>query len=144
MGIDLAKSLAQIHYGNDFPAKIDDALDNVRGAGNRGDLRDTHNFAHRGDTHAIRFIADAKPYDLYVFFHPRSPALQGRASSAYSNSSSCDGSIERREAEASDRRERVWTERSRTKRSILSSRLRESLSICSAAAESSVELEADC
>src|SRR5437879_969676 len=65
----LAKSFAKVHDGNDFPAQIDDAFNQIARAGNGGNFRDTDNFAHGGDADAVRFIADAKTDDLKILFH---------------------------------------------------------------------------
>src|SRR5205814_6206683 len=59
----------KIHNWDDFPAKVDDAFDQIRSARDRGNLRHTHNFAHGCDADAVRFIADAKTDDLTIFFH---------------------------------------------------------------------------
>src|SRR5205814_7187923 len=84
-----------------------------------------------------------KTDQLKVFFHSAVSGFHERAISEYSSSRDDSDTTGRREFEKS----RLALGRvavSRTKRSMLSSRLRESLSICSAAAESSVELDADC
>src|SRR5713226_5395040 len=69
MNLGLAESFAKIHHGNDFPAQVDYALNQIGRAGNRSNLRNTDNLADGGDTDAVRFIADAEADDLKIFFH---------------------------------------------------------------------------
>src|SRR6266849_4411040 len=68
LNVGLAKTLAQVHHGNNFPAKIDDPFDGIGSVGNRGDFRHAHDFANGADAHPEGFIADAKTNDLKVLF----------------------------------------------------------------------------
>src|SRR5205807_921130 len=76
LNFGLSEPLTKIHHGDDFPAKVDDAFDQIRSARDRGNLRYTHNFAHGCDADAVRFIADAKTDDLKIFFHREEKDLQ--------------------------------------------------------------------
>src|SRR6202040_1499672 len=101
------------------------------------------NFAHGSYPHAVGLRADAKPDNLNVFFHS-SPRAHVREYSAYSGSSSCRCCGAPRFSRCEPYLPRAGAARTKTKRAMLSSKLRDSFSICSAAADSSVELDADC
>ena len=77
MNLGLAEALAQVHHGDDFPAKIDHAFDQVRCAGDRSYFRNADDFAHGGDTYAVRFVTDAETDDLKVLFHQRVSGFLG-------------------------------------------------------------------
>src|SRR5579883_1185355 len=64
-----AESLAQVHHGNDLSAQVDYALDQVRRAGHRRDLRNPHDFPYGTNANAVRFTANAKSDDLEFFLH---------------------------------------------------------------------------
>ncbi len=65
----LPKRFTQIHYGNDLPAQVDDALDDVRSVGDRSNFRDANDFANGADADSVRLVPDAKTDDLVVFLH---------------------------------------------------------------------------
>src|SRR6266481_4044953 len=65
----LAKTLAQVHHGNDFAPKVDDSFNGVWSVGNRGNFRHAHDFTNGADAHSKRLIADAKANHLKFLFH---------------------------------------------------------------------------
>src|SRR4029077_1119749 len=67
--LSLAEPFTEIHNRNDFPAEVDDALNQIRRTRDRSNFRNTDNLAHSSDTNAVRFIADAEAYDLKILFH---------------------------------------------------------------------------
>src|SRR6266852_6423710 len=69
LSLATAESLAQVHYGDDFPPEIDDTLDHLRRAGNSGNLRNADDFADGADADAVRFVADAETNNLQFLFH---------------------------------------------------------------------------
>src|SRR5260370_13269031 len=77
MNFGLPEALAKVHHGNNFPAQIDHALNQIGSAGNRGNLRDTDDFAHGSDMNAVRFISDAEADDLKILFHREVPGPLG-------------------------------------------------------------------
>jgi hypothetical protein len=74
---DLAKPFAQIHHRDDFPAEINYPFNRLLGVRHGGDFRDTDDFANRADAHPERFLADAKTHDLKFFFHQRVSGTSG-------------------------------------------------------------------
>src|SRR5258708_32295726 len=132
LNLRLAKALAQVHHRNDLPAQVDHAFNRFRSAGHRSDLRNPNDLAHRANAHAARFVSDATADDLEVFFH-RCVPFDYRRASAYSISLSLLDSFLRRPSVESRRGPprcaACW---SGTKRSMLSSRLRDTLRISSA------------
>src|SRR5882724_12460085 len=69
LGRSGAEAFAQIHHGDNFPAKVYDAFDQVWRAGNGGDFRHADDFPDGSDANAIGFAADSKADDLEFFLH---------------------------------------------------------------------------
>src|SRR5258708_30894581 len=138
LNLRLAKALAQVHHRNDLPAQVDHSFNRFRSAGHRGDLRNTDDLPHRTDADAERFVSDAKADDLEVFFH-RCVPFDYRRASAYSISLSLRESFLRRPSVESRRgppsRGPCW---SRTTRSMLSRRFRDTFTISSPPAKISL------
>src|SRR5207244_4822001 len=68
LNLGLAEPLAKVHDGNDFPAEVDDTFDQIGSAGDRSNLRYTHNLSHSSNANTVRFIANAKTDELKLFF----------------------------------------------------------------------------
>ena len=80
-----SKTFTQIHHRDNFPAKVDHALDRLRGIRHGGDFGDADDLANGGDTHSVCFVPDPKSDNLMVFLHG-SHWRQDRLTSAYSYS----------------------------------------------------------
>ncbi len=71
LNFDLAETFAKVHHRNDFAAQVYDALDQFRGAGNSGDLRNADDFPYGSDADAIGLIPDPEANHLKILFHRR-------------------------------------------------------------------------
>ena len=61
-----AETLAQVHYCNNLPSKIDDAFDVIGGVRDRRNFRDANNFTDQGNGQAQGLFADPQTDDLQL------------------------------------------------------------------------------